>query len=770
MVKHFLLPLMKRKNNSKLNEASQIPYRLEDFKEGDRVHIIGNFDGEEFNDLGTIVTTSNEIDNPWSHDASFLVKFDEPQQEAHDLHDGETRIDWVRNRCQNNCWWIWMNSFISDYGLGQEFELYNKRNRVIKFNLPSAYDVISSLYESTDLIKENYIYPGIKAGDEVIISIGDEGLGYGPVINEFATVVEVNEGGSLLVKFKNFNKGHDGNNDIRCGRRDCLFINDVWYEDLSVRPAESLGMPDAYDVISSLYESEDLDWASDMVNNIGKTFLRLSIIPKVEDRNYYLIIFDKPGITLETITEVVLYVKKFTIWGRDMGSEIPNLIRSMYNAYLEKGFVYLSLKPNKRYGTGSSYEAFSRVNNIKITAPSIKRIRPYYYDESINESTDDLDWASDMVNNINLTLTSIPDKSDYYFYVILFDKPGITYETVEGILNYIKESTVWFSTFDQSDLKNIAEYIFDAYRAKRFSYLALRPKIADMYTIGYGSSKSSFEFTNSRTFSDPEVKIIRPYLYGENINESEDLEWVSDMVNDVDLNSATISVITQIPTTVDPVRFHYIGFKGPGITEKNIADVVWFTEKNTNYKPFVDAANTIDNIYNLYLKNGSAYIVLKPSNQKAVGASPNAFEIINKVKMNNPKEVNVIKFIADKKINESEDLDWAMDMVNSVNLGMTSIPTEDDRKYYVILFDEPGIKYETFEAIVNYIQQKTVWSFTVDPDESASTIYEYYKRGWSPYIRLFPGPELGYGDDEDTFKDSTGLYLNNPLVKIIRPY
>jgi len=367
-------------------------------------------------------------------------------------------------------------------------------------------------------------------------------------------------------------------------------------------------------------------------------------------------------------------------------------------------------------------------------------------------------------------MTSIPDKSDYYFYVILFDKPGITYETIEGILNYVKESTVWFSTFDQSDLKEIAEYIFDTYRTKRFSYLALRPKIADIYTIGYGSSKSSFEFTNSRTFSDPEVKIIRPYLYGEKINESEDLEWASDMVNDVDLNSATISVITQIPTTVDPVRFHYIGFKGPGITEKNIADVVWFTEKNTNYKPFVDAANTIHSTYGYYLRNGVAYIVLKPNSQKSIGASPNAFEIINKVKMNNPKEVNVIKFIADKKINESEDFDWAMDMVNSVNLGMTSIPTEDDRKYYVILFDEPGIKYETFEAIANYIQQKTVWSFTADPDESASTMYEYYKRGWSPYIRLFPGPELNYGDSEDTFKDSTGLYLNKPLVNIIRPY
>jgi hypothetical protein len=100
MVKHFLLPLMKRKNNSKLNEAVQIPYRLQDFKEGDRVHIIGNFDGEEFDDLGTIVTTSNEIDNPYWSDDSFLLALDEPQRLS---HNGDTGIDWIRNRCQNNC-------------------------------------------------------------------------------------------------------------------------------------------------------------------------------------------------------------------------------------------------------------------------------------------------------------------------------------------------------------------------------------------------------------------------------------------------------------------------------------------------------------------------------------------------------------------------------------------------------------------------------------------------------------------------------------------
>jgi hypothetical protein len=640
MVKHFLLPLMKRKNNSKLNEGVQIPYRLQDFKEGDRVHVIGVFDDINFDDLGTIVTTSREIENPWSREDSILIKFDEPKESEYGLHDGETGNKEIADKCDYRCWWIWMASFIPHYeGSNPDDYYYKKNNRIIKLddNLPSAYDVISSLYESTDLIKENVIYPGIKVGDEVIVSIGDEST-YGPIIDKFATVVSVTEGGTLLVKLKNFNQGHDGNNNIHCGERDCLFLNGSWYEKLIIRPVESLDMPDAYDVISSLYESkeDDLDWAMDMVNDIANKSIKLSLIPKNKDKNFYLIYFDKPGITYETIQNILTYVKESTIWGNTLTRrDVEALVPYLYDNYLEKGFVYFSLKPNGQSGYGNTENAFSRVNNIKITAPN--------------------------------------------------------------------------------------------------------------------------------------VKIIRPYPYGENINESDDLDWASDMVNDVDLNSVTMSVITQIPTTVDPVRFHYIGFKGPGITEKNIADVVWFTEKNTNYKPFVDAANTIDNIYNLYLKNGVAYIVLKPSNQKAVGSSPNAFEIINKVKMNNPKEVNVIKFIADKKINESDDLDWAMDMVNDVNLAITSIPTEDNGKKYVILFDKPGITYETIETIVNYIEKKTVWYFT-DVDSVTSSIYGDIKRGWSPYIRLFPGPELSFGDDESTFNNSTGLYFNSPQVNIIRPY
>jgi hypothetical protein len=669
-------------------------------------------------------------------------------------HDGH-----YNDECgNNNCFYVKRND---DF-------IYFSNLVINRLDMPDAYDVISSLYESTDLIKENVIYPGIKVGDEVIVSIGDEST-YGPIIDKFATVVSVTEGGTLLVKLKNFNEGHDGNNNIHCGERDCLFLNGSWYEKLIIRPAESLGMPDAYDVISSLYESkeDDLDWAMDMAKDIANKSIELSLIPKNKDKNFYLIYFDKPGITYETIQNILTYVKESTIWGNTLTlRDVEALVPYLYDNYLEKGFVYFSLKPNGQSGYGFTENAFSRVNNIKITAPNVKIIRPYPYGENINES-DDLDWASDMVNDVNsgslmTVIQKIPTTVDKNkFNVIVFRGPGITKKDITDVIMFTENNTNYTPFFS---VETIIDNAINMYNTERFLYINLRPNGVK----SIGSSPFTFKQINKVSLSDYMVNVIK-FNDDKKINESDDFDWASDMVNDVDLNSATMSVITQIPTTVDPVRFHYIGFKGPGITEKNIADVVWFTEKNTNYKPFVDAANTIDNIYNLYLKNGVAYIVLKPSNQKAVGSSPNAFEIMNKVKINNPKEVNVIKFNADKKINESDDLDWAMDMVNNVNLAITSIPTEDDGKKYVILFDKPGITYETIKTIVNYIEKKTVWYFT-DVDSVTSSIYGDIKRGWSPYIRLFPGPELSFGDDESTFNNSTGLYFNSPQVNIIRPY
>jgi len=635
MVKHFLLPLMKRKNNIKLNEGAQIPYSLQDFKEGDRVHVIGGFDGESFDDLGTIVTTSNENENPWSNEDSILIKFDEPQQREYDLHDGETGNKEIFDKCDYRCWWIWLASFIPNYVPNPDDYYYNKNNRVIKLNnnLPDAYDVISSLYESKDLI--GYVYPDIKVGDEVIVSFGYKGNVFAD--NEMATVLDITYSDWILLKFKTWNQGHNGHDHPKCGPNDCFFVkaNDdsIIFSNLVVK---RLDMPDAYDVISSLYESkeDDFDWASDMAKDIANKPIELSLIPKNKDKNFYLIYFDKPGITYETIQNILMYVKESTIWGNTLTlRDVESLVPYLYDNYLEKGFVYFSLKPNGQSGYGNTENAFSKINNIKITAPNVKIIRPYPYDKKINES-DDFDWASDMVNDVN--------------------------------------------------------------------------------------------------------------------------------------SGSLMTVIQKIPTTVDKDKFNVIVFRGPGITKKDITDVIMFTEDSTNYTSFFNVETIIDNAINMYNKEGFLYINLRPSGMKSIGSSPFTFKEINKVSLSDDM-VNVIKFNDDKKINESEDLDWAMDMANNVNLAMTSIPTKDDGKHYVILFDKPGITYEAIESIVNYIKGSTVWNFT-NPNTTVSILHNQIKNGWSPYLRLSPGPDLNFGDDEDTFNTSTGLYYNDPMVKIIRPY
>jgi predicted RNA-binding protein with TRAM domain len=603
--------------------------------------------------------------------------------------------------------------------------------------MPDAYDVISSLYESTDLIKENLIYPGIKVGDEVIVSIGDAGS-YGPIINNFATVVSVTEGGTFLVKLKNFNKGHDGNNNIHCGEYDCLFLNGSWFKKLIIRPVESLDMPDAYDVISSLYESkeDDLDWAMDMAKDIANKSVKLSLIPKNKDKNFYLIYFDKPGITYETIQNILMYVKEETIWGNMMTRrDIKTVVPYLYDNYLEKGFVYFSLKPNGQIGYGSTEEAFSRVNNIKITAPNVKIIRPYPYGENINES-DDLDWASDMVNDVNsgslmTVIQKIPTTVDKdKFNVIVFRGPGITKKDITDVIMFTENNTNYTPFFN---VETIIVNAINMYNKERFLYINLRPNGVK----SVGSSPFTFKAINKVSLSDDRVNVIR-FNADKKINESDDFDWVSDMASDI-----SKSIIT-------PGQYYRINGK-------------------LAHHPFDD---TID----LYIKEvfpEHNYVIFD-----IISSDPSLVKNNERISLRTVITLIDTKYwypiskeesLFDKKMNESDDLDWAMDMVNDVNLAITSIPTEDNGKKYVILFDKPGITYETIETIVNYIEKKTVWYFTA-VDSVTSSIYGDIKRGWSPYIRLFPGPELSFGDDESTFNNSTGLYFNSPQVNIIRPY
>jgi len=254
----FFIVLMKRKKI--LKEGVQIPYRLDDFKPGDRLHIIGDYDDVSFDNFATVITTSNDIDNPYGNDAAILVHLDSPNQISGSLHDGDTDNPEIRKKCRHNCWWIWMYEFNPEYNYDTYRPNYDL-NRVIKLNdnLPDAYDVISSLYESKDLLKENYINPDIKVGDEVIVSFDYTSNYTMSVKNEYATVLDIDKDGWLLLEFKNWHKGNNGHYMYpdKCKRNNCFFVTEdsTIFKSLNVRPSD---MPNAYDVISSLYESKVL--------------------------------------------------------------------------------------------------------------------------------------------------------------------------------------------------------------------------------------------------------------------------------------------------------------------------------------------------------------------------------------------------------------------------------------------------------------------------------------------------------------------------------
>ena len=145
----FFIVLMKRKKI--LKEGVQIPYRLDDFKPGDRLHIIGDYDDVSFDNFATVIGTSNDIDSPYSDDAAILVHLDSPNQISGALHDSDTGIPEIKKKCRHNCWWLWMYQFNPEYNY-ENYRVNYDENRVIKLNdnLPDAYDVISSLYESED--------------------------------------------------------------------------------------------------------------------------------------------------------------------------------------------------------------------------------------------------------------------------------------------------------------------------------------------------------------------------------------------------------------------------------------------------------------------------------------------------------------------------------------------------------------------------------------------------------------------------------------------
>ncbi len=582
----FFIVLMKRKKI--LKEGVQIPYRLDDFKPGDRLHIIGDFDDVSFDNFATVIGTSNDIDSPYSDDAAILVHLDSPNQISGALHDSDTGIPEIKKKCRHNCWWLWMYQFNPEYNY-ENYRVNYDENRVIKLNhnLPDAYDVISSLYESKDLLKENYINPGIEVGDEVIVSFDYTGENPTFAKNELATVLDVGvDDGWMLLEFKDWHKGHNGHHVYpgKCRSNNCFFVNDGeffgylhirpsnipdaydvisslyeskvltesrfvhpsikigddvivsfdyvgenpisvknelatvldvndngwwllkfknWhhgnnahgeypndcynyncfyvkdhdrFSTLDVSPVDSLGMPNAYDVISSLYESEDLDWVMNMASDISKNIITPGQYYRVNGKIAYYPFDDTIDLYIKTVDDEVIVYDVISV-----------------------GNITWSAKDEK-----VSLETASRLVNDNYWMP-ISKEKSLFNKKRMDES-EDLDWAMDMAKNIDdsqLKLLEIPKEKNGYYNIILLDKPGITYQTIANIVDYINNETSWKSTLSSGDIKDI----HNNYTKKGFSYINLRPN----NSVSYGSSEDTFAFLYDMDFSDPSVKTIRPY-------------------------------------------------------------------------------------------------------------------------------------------------------------------------------------------------------------------------------------------------------------------
>jgi hypothetical protein len=430
------------------------------------------------------------------------------------------------HECKGNCWYV--SSFTD--GLFTELkwiklndelffdEIFNYINENVDYlNKPKGlinegyqiipYDVISSLYESEDLdwainmasdISKKIITPGqyYRINGKIAIAITP----FDDTIDLY--IKEVNDD---VVIYDIISEGRVGGSNWSAKvnlKLASKFVNDkYWY---LISKEESLFNKKRMD------ESEDFDWAMDIVNTVN---LNMASIPTKDDYKNYVILFDKPGITIETIEEIVNYIQKNTEW---YFTDSNQSIYEIFEDYREGNrSPYIRLFPGPELNVGDSEETFNAVTDLNFNHPQVNIIRPYSYDETINESEDGLDWAMDMAKDIEKNLTNlsmIPTKVNGYYNVILFDKPGITMETIEEIVNYIQKYTEW--KFDEAfnaanRAFNAANRIYACYEKdyNLETYINLKPD----GTVTYGYGHDVFRNVNKVSFNSPQVKIIRPY-------------------------------------------------------------------------------------------------------------------------------------------------------------------------------------------------------------------------------------------------------------------
>ena len=366
----------------------QIPYVVSDFKPGNIVHVIGEYDDQYFDDIGTVITTSDFVDNPYSGDDSILVRFD-GKRDTGLLHDGGTGDIDIRRACNNRCWWLaeweWNPNSKNEEEYYREVDYDYNRLKKLNDDLPNVYDLISSLTESD--AKNKFGLHNLKQGDKAIISFKTNSE-YMSLVREAKDVIGTSLGDDdpydnwRLFKFEGWHGGHDGHGHPKCGRDDCYFLtyDDVpemlYFDYIIIKP-----MVNAYELISSLFEAEedDYDWAFDMAKNVLKSS-ELTQIPRESATMWYLILFDLPGLDKDVFEKTFKYIMDNTNWRFKEDEEM--VMDRVYRYYLSSGSAYICLKPESyrghfKQGYGSGIRLFESHNNKKITDEDVVVIRPY---------------------------------------------------------------------------------------------------------------------------------------------------------------------------------------------------------------------------------------------------------------------------------------------------------------------------------------------------------------------------------------------------------
>jgi hypothetical protein len=483
----------------------KIPYEVSDFKPGDLVHVIGEFDDVMFDDVGTVITTNKLVPNPFNNDDdSILLRFDDKTgADFYVSHDGETENPEISKACKNKCWWIWEWQWNAEKNNTGYYA--DKKNHIIKLNaeFPNAYDIISSLDESEipGVYDVKKFINNLEVGDKIIVSFEYR---YHDVYRnaemEIAEVIELdpNPDGSkaVLLLFQDWHDGHYASPDLKslCQENKCFWLVDN--DTINIKYINYYGLPavDLTDVfpLNENYYSKDL-FSFGKEDSAIISFVYLDGNGNFEEvKNEMVTFLNSPNDELHENWRLVL----FKDWHKG------------HHDYDARCY------PRKCYFITDNDITNNFRDLVIMSAP---------YIGDIFESTEggDFDWAEELTNEILkstklLVYNELPRTNDNKtWHLITFGKlkelPEKKYDAyydtlITDVINFVEKESFWHFKNPEHTIQTLKRYLKDF----GLSYISLKPIPVGMMQsyVGFGGALESFSRVNNKNINDPDVNII----------------------------------------------------------------------------------------------------------------------------------------------------------------------------------------------------------------------------------------------------------------------